>query len=194
MDDVWYDITPEPDPRKAAEVLLKLNAKKIIDELSEDLDADIIYPLLEEAHRIAPDRGDIALSMLSSYLSDAQFAKVLQGLSEDCANAVIREQEYGRIFEINLDTYGYEEEDGEFFKLVYLLLLDFFDKYEPDGYYRDMTKQLILSVYQFGVYLVNHKFEHFLPELQNDEVAKAFAQKYNLPLLNKPFDYTLKYY
>lgn len=191
IDEFMYNIPSMQDEHKAAEMLLKLEAEKNTDGLMDML-ADILgecSEVFEEAHRMDPDRAGIAFLLFISYIPAYRFKEVLQGLSDACARALIQEQDISHLFEAYLEFYCDDnEDDAEDFKLVYLSLLDFLCKYDPDGYCCDQTKQLILSAYQFGTYsYMSNEIE--ISYLKNREKAEAFARKYHMELLGEPFHY-----
>ena len=85
---------------------------------------------------------------------------------------------------------GIEIEDAEEFEAYYTSLLDFLTKYkayEANEWLRSDIQNLLLSAYQFGVYL-NNSCEYEMLELEDQEKAKDFAEKYGIELLSEPFD------
>ena len=169
-DEALYEIPWLVDTRKAAEFLLKIDYEAVLEDVM-----DAATSVLEEAHKMAPERADVAFDLLK-YVDAYRFAELIRELSDNCARALIVEGYVEQLYELCLD-----DDEDEYFETYYLALLDFFEKYDTDGKYFDMVKKLLLNAYQFG------DDDDDAITLKDEAKAEAFAKKYGMELPFEPF-------
>lgn len=165
-DEALYEIPWLVDTRKAAELLLKIDYEAVLEDVM-----DAATSVLEEAHKMAPDRADVAFHLLM-YVDAYRFAELIRGISDACAHALIDEGYVEQLYELCLS-----DERDEYFETYYLALLDFLCKYDPDGECCDALKKVLLTAYQFDDDDIT---------LKDLEKAEAFAKKYGMELLDEP--------
>ena len=118
----------------------------------------------------------------------ARLPELISNLSDNCAQKL--NSDYHDNSLLSLMDGGIEIPDAEEFEAYYTSLLVFFTKYKmPDEFCSDIQK-LLLSAYQFGVYL-NNSSEYEVLELEDQQKAVEFAEKYGIELLSEPFDIEL---
>ena len=166
-DEALYEIPWLVDTRKAAELLLKIDYEAVLEDVM-----DAATSVLEEAHKMAPDRADVAFHLLM-YVDAYRFAELIPEISDACAHALIDEGYVEQLYELCLS-----DERDEYFETYYLALLDFLCKYDPDGECCDALKKVLLTAYQFDDDEIT---------LKDPEKAEAFAKKYGMELLDEPF-------
>ena len=184
----WINVPYLENRQKALELMSKMNFEQVIGAVftGYDEDCEKIAEFLEEAHRAYPDDEHIAYSMLLN-VKAGRFSELIGTLSDNCVQGLF--SSYPDVGVFFLDG-GIEIEDAEEFEAYYTSLLDFLDKYEMhDEIYND-TQMLMLSAYQFGVYL-NNSCEYEMSELEDHQKAKDFAEKYGIELLSEPYDVDL---
>jgi hypothetical protein len=138
-----------------------------------------VTELLEEAYTMDSENPEVALQLLLIVEVD-RFVELIGEISDVCANGLISLWGDEELFRERL--YGDDE-----FEEYYLALLDFLCKYDPESGYCDITKKLLLSIYQFGTYKPD-SIQMYVSEFKNVEKAEAFAKKYGMELLDEPFE------
>lgn len=177
----WIEIPYLKDMRKAATVLLNMDVESTINSLL-DYGDETVTELLEEAYTMDSENPEVALQLLLIVEVD-RFVELIGEISDVCANGLISlwgDEELFRERLYNDDDYEIEE--------YYLALLDFLCKHDPESGYCDITKKLLLSIYQFGTYK-RDSIQMYVSEFKNVEKAEAFAKKYGMELLDEPFEY-----
>jgi hypothetical protein len=175
----WIEIPYLKDMRKAATVLLNMDVESTINSLL-DYGNETVTELLEEAYTMDSENPEVALQLLLIVEVD-RFVELIGEISDVCANGLISLRGDEALFRERL--YG-DDEIEEY----YLALLDFLCKQDSESGYCDITKKLLLSIYQFGAYKPDLS-QMYVPEFKNVEKAEAFAQKYGMELLDEPFEY-----
>ena len=175
----WIEIPYLKDMRKAATVLLYMDVESTINSLL-DYGNEPVAELLEEAYTMDSEYPEVALQLLLIVEVD-RFVELIGEISDFCANGLISLWGDESLFRERL--YG-DDEIEEY----YLALLDFLCKHDPENEYCDITKKLLLSIYQFGAYKPDSS-QMYVPEFKNVEKAEAFAKKYGMELLDEPFEY-----
>jgi hypothetical protein len=175
----WIEIPYLKDMRKAATVLLNMDVESTINSLL-DYGNETVTELLEEAYTMDSENPEVALQLLLIVEVD-RFVELIGEISDVCANGLISLWGDGELFRERL--YGDDE-----FEEYYLALLDFLCKHDPESGYCDITKKLLLSIYQFGAYKPD-SIQMDVSEFKNVEKAEAFAKKYGMELLDEPFEY-----
>ena len=177
----WIEIPYLKDMRKAATVLLNMDVESTINSLLDyDYGYETVTELLEEAYTMDSENSEVALQLLLIVGVDS-FVELIGEISDVCANGLISLWGDEELFRERLyDDYGFEE--------YYLALLDFLCKHDPENGYCDITKKLLLSIYQFGTYKPD-SIQMDVSEFKNVEKAEAFAKKYGMELLDEPFEY-----
>ena len=124
----------------------------------------------------------LAFAALLLIVEVDRFVELIGEISDVCANGLISLWGVQELFRERLyDDYDEIEE-------YYLALLDFLCKHDPESGYCDITKKLLLSIYQFGTYK-RDSIQMYVSEFKNVEKAEAFARKYGMELLDEPFEY-----
>jgi tetratricopeptide (TPR) repeat protein len=175
----WIEIPYLKDMRKAATVLLYMDVESTINSLL-DYGNEPVAELLEEAYTMDSEYPEVALQLLLIVEVD-RFVELIGEISDFCANGLISLWGDEELFRERL--YGDDE-----FEEYYLALLDFLCKHDPESGYCDITKKLLLSIYQFGTYK-RDSIQMYVSEFKNVEKAEAFAKKYGMELLDEPFEY-----
>lgn len=175
----WIEIPYLKDMRKAATVLLNMDVESTINSLL-DYGNEPVTELLEEAYTMDSENPEVALQLLLIVEVD-RFVELIGEISDVCANGLISLWGDEELFRERL--YGDDE-----FEEYYLALLDFLCKHDPESGYCDITKKLLLSIYQFGTYKC-YSIQMDVSEFKNVEKAEAFAKKYGMELLDEPFEY-----
>ena len=175
----WIEIPCLKDMRKAATVLLNMDVESTINSLL-DYGNETVTELLEEAYTMDSENPEVALQLLLIVGVDS-FVELIGEISDVCANGLISLWGDEELFRERL--YGDDE-----FEEYYLALLDFLCKHDPESGYCDITKKLLLSIYQFGTYK-RYSIQMDVSEFKNVEKAEAFAKKYGMELLDEPFEY-----
>ena len=175
----WIEIPYLKDMRKAATVLLYMDVESTINSLL-DYGNEPVAELLEEAYTMDSEYPEVALQLLLIVEVD-RFVELIGEISDVCANGLISLRGDEALFRERL--YG-DDEIEEY----YLALLDFLCKHDPENGYCDITKKLLLSIYQFGTYKSGLS-QMDVSEFKNVEKAEAFAKKYGMELLDEPFEY-----
>lgn len=175
----WIEIPYLKDMRKAATVLLNMDVESTINSLL-DYGNEPVTELLEEAYTMDSENPEVALQLLLIVEVD-RFVELIGEISDVCANGLISLWGDEELFRERL--YGDDE-----FEEYYLALLDFLCKHDPESGYCDITKKLLLSIYQFGTYKC-YSIQMYVSEFKNVEKAEAFAKKYGMELLDEPFEY-----
>ena len=161
----------------------KIDNNIFFDEvMNEDYDYgyETVTELLEEAYTMDSENPEVALQLLLIVEVD-RFVELIGEISDFCANGLLSLWGVESLFRERL--YG-DDEIEEY----YLALLDFLCKHDPESGYCDITKKLLLSIYQFGTYKPD-SIQMYVPEFKNVEKAEAFAKKYGMELLDEPFEY-----
>lgn len=186
-EEIQIDVPSLQNRHKALEFMPMMNFEQAVDAVFTGYDEDYekIVEFLEEAHRAYPDDEHIAISLLLN-VKTARLPEIISNLSDNCAKSLIPDN-----YDLcSLTDGGIEIEDAEEFEAYYTSLLDFLTKYkayEANEWLRSDIQNLLLSAYQFGVYL-NNSCEYEMLELEDQEKAKDFAEKYGIELLSEPFD------
>jgi tetratricopeptide (TPR) repeat protein len=175
----WIEIPYLKDMRKAATVLLNMDVESTINSLL-DYGNEPVAELLEEAYTMDSENPEVALQLLLIVEVD-RFVELIGEISDVCANGLISMWGDEELFKERL--YGDDELEE-----YYLALLDFLCKHDPEIGYCDITKKLLLSIYQFGTYKSDWS-QMDVSEFKNVEKAEAFAKKYGMELLDEPFEY-----
>ena len=176
----WIEIPYLKDMRKAATVLLYMDVESTINSLL-DYGNEPVTELLEEAYTMDSENPEVALQLLL-FVEVDRFVELIGEISDFCANGLISLRGDEELFRERLyDDYDEIEE-------YYLALLDFLCKHDPESGYCDITKKLLLSIYQFGTYK-SYSIQMYVSESKNVEKAEAFAKKYGMELLDEPFEY-----
>ena len=189
-EEIQIDVSSLQNQHKAIELMSKMNIEQVLCAIYGGYDEDYekIAEFLEEAHRAYPDDEHIAISLLLN-VKTARLPELISNLSDNCAKSLIPDN-----YDLcSLTDGGIEIEDAEEFEAYYTSLLDFLTKYkayEANEWLRSDIQNLLLSAYQFGVYL-NNSCEYEMSELEDQEKAKDFAEKYGIELLSEPFDIEL---
>ena len=180
----WIEIPYLKDMRKAATVLLNMDVESTVNSLL-DYGNETVTELLEEAYTMDSANPEVALQLLLQLLLIVEvdrFVELIGEISDFCANGLISLWGDEELFRERLyDDYDEIEE-------YYLALLDFLCKHDPESGYCDITKKLLLSIYQFGTYK-SYSIQMYVSESKNVEKAEAFAKKYGMELLDEPFEY-----
>jgi hypothetical protein len=181
----WIEIPYLKDMRKAATVLLNtvllnMDVESTISSVLDDFDYETATELLEEAYTMDSENPEVALQLLLIVEVD-RFVELIGEISDVCANGLISMWGDEELFKERL--YGDDELEE-----YYLALLDFLCKHDPEIGYCDITKKLLLSIYQFGTYKSDWS-QMDVSEFKNVEKAEAFAKKYGMELLDEPFEY-----
>ena len=176
----WIEIPYLKDMRKAATVLLYMDVESTINSLL-DYGDETVTELLEEAYTMDSENPEVALQLLLIVEVD-RFVELIGEISDVCANGLISLWGVEDLFREKL--YDDDDEIEEY----YLALLDFLCKHDPENGYCDITKKLLLSIYQFGAYKPDLS-QMYVLEFKNVEKAESFAQKYGMELLDEPFEY-----
>ena len=175
----WIEIPCLKDMRKAAMVLLIMDVESAINSLL-DYGNEPVAELLEEAYTMDSENPEVALQLLLIVEVD-RFVELIGEISDVCANGLISLRGDEALFRERL--YG-DDEIEEY----YLALLDFLCKHDSESGYCDITKKILLSIYQFGTYKSDWS-QMDVSEFKNVEKAEAFAKKYGMELLDEPFEY-----
>jgi hypothetical protein len=187
--DNWIEVPSLENRDKAVSLMSKMDVSRLVDNIFSwyDFDYEAIVDFLEEAHRAYPDDEHIAISLLLN-VKTARLPELISNLSDNCAKKL--NSDYHDNSLLGLMDGGIEIPDAKEFEAYYTSLLVFFIKYKmPDEFCSDI-QNLLLSAYQFGVYL-NNSCEYEMLELEDQEKAKDFAEKYGIELLSEPFDIEL---
>lgn len=187
--EIQIDVPSLQNQHKALEFMPMMNFEQAVSALFTGYDEDYekIVEFLEEAHRAYPDDEHIAISLLLN-VKTARLPELISNLSDNCAQKL--NSDYYDNSLVSLMDGGIEIPDAEEFEAYYMSLLVFFTKYKmPDEFCSDIQK-LLLSAYQFGVYL-NNSSEYEISELEDQQKAVEFAEKYGIELLSEPFDIEL---
>ena len=176
----WIEIPYLKDMRKAATVLLNMDVESTVNSLL-DYGNEPVAELLEEAYTMDSENPEVALQLLL-FVEVDRFVELIGEISDVCANGLISLWGVEDLFREKL--YDDDDEIEEY----YLALLDFLCKHDPENGYCDITKKLLLSIYQFGTYKPDSR-QWDVSEFKNVEKAEAFAQKYGMELLDEPFEY-----
>ena len=190
----WIEIPYLKDMRKAATVLLNMDAESAINSLL-DYGNETVTELLEEAYTMDSENSEVALQLLLTLLLSVEvdrFVELIGEISDVCANGLIYLWGDEELFRERLY-------DDDKFEEYYLALLDFLCKHDPENGYCDITKKFLLSIYQFGTYK-RYSIQSYVSEFKNVEKveksefknvekAEAFAKKYGMELLDEPFEY-----
>ena len=185
-EEIQIDVSSLQNQHKAIELMSKMNIEQVLCAIFGGYDEDYekIAEFLEEAHRAYPDDEHIAISLLLN-VKTARLPELISNLSDNCAKKL--NSDYHDDSLLGLIDGGIEIPDAKEFEAYYTSLLVFFTKYKmPDEFCSDI-QNLLLSAYQFGVYL-NNSCEYEMSELEDQEKAKDFAEKYGIELLSEPFD------
>lgn len=177
----WIEIPCLKDMRKAATVLLNMDVESTINSLL-DYGNEPVAELLEEAYTMDSENPEVALQLLL-FVEVDRFVELIGEISDFCANGLISLRGDEELFRERL----YDDDDYEM-EEYYLALLDFLCKHDPESGYCDITKKLLLSIYQFATYKSN-SIQWYVSESKNVEKAEAFAKKYGMELLDEPFEY-----
>jgi hypothetical protein len=185
-EEIQIDVPSLQNRHKALEFMPMMNFDQVIGPIFTGYNEDYekIVEFLEEAHRAYPDDEHIAISLLLN-VKTARLPELISNLSDNCAKKL--NSDYHDNSLLGLMDGGIEIPDAKEFEAYYTSLLVFFIKYKmPDEFCSDI-QNLLLSAYQFGVYL-NNSCEYEMLELEDQEKAKDFAEKYGIELLSEPFD------
>ena len=185
--DSWIEVPSLENRDKAVSLMSKMDVSRLVNDIFRcyDFDYEAIVDFLEEAHRAYPDDENIAISLLLN-VKTARLPELISTLSDNCAISLIPDG-----YDLcSLTDGGIEIEDAEEFEAYYTSLLDFLTKYKAYAAHEELCsdiQKLLLSAYQFGVYL-NNSCEYEMSELEDHQKAKDFAEKYGIELLSEPFD------
>lgn len=188
-EEIQIDVSSLQNQHKAIELMSKMNIEQVLCAIFDGYDEDYekIAEFLEEAHRAYPDDEHIAISLLLN-VKTARLPELISNLSDNCAKKL--NSDYHDNSLLGLMDGGIEIPDAKEFEAYYTSLLVFFTKYKmPDEFCSDIQK-LLLSAYQFGVYL-NNSSEYEISELEDQQKAVEFAEKYGIELLSEPYDIDL---